>query len=115
MYEFAYNEIVEESPNVMRARERQAFDRVIEMLRAGREKGSGSREAIEALYQLKCLWSVLLDDLKRPENLLPKELRAGLISIGIWVMKEVSRSGPDASIDLTALIEINEIIREGLA
>ena len=39
MYEFAYNEVIEDSRQTMRARERQAMDRVIAMLRAAQEKG----------------------------------------------------------------------------
>ena len=41
MYEFAYNEVIEDSRQTMRARERQAMDRVIAMLRAAQEKGQG--------------------------------------------------------------------------
>ena len=37
MYEFAYNEAVEDSHQTMRAREREAMDRVIGMLRAAQE------------------------------------------------------------------------------
>jgi flagellar biosynthesis regulator FlaF len=47
MYEFAYNEVIEDSRQTMRARERQAMDRVVAMLSAAQEKGpdpaSGSR------------------------------------------------------------------------
>ena len=48
MYEFAYNEVVEDSRQTMRARERAAMDRVIGMLRAAQEKGVLSRERIDA-------------------------------------------------------------------
>ena len=44
MYEFSYNEVVEESPQLMRARERQAMDRVIDLLRTARARGPGARE-----------------------------------------------------------------------
>jgi flagellar biosynthesis regulator FlaF len=37
MYEFAYNEVIEDPRQTMRARERQAMDRVIAMLRAAQE------------------------------------------------------------------------------
>ena len=114
MYEFAYNEVIEDSHQTMRARERAAMDRVIAMLRAGQQKGPLSRERIEALYYLKRLWTIFLDDLKDPANELPEQLRAGIISIGIWMMKEIDRVRTRASDDLTPTIEINEIIRDGL-
>ena len=52
----------------MRARERAAMDRVIGMLRAAQEKGPLSRERVEALFYLRKLWTIFLDDLKDPEQ-----------------------------------------------
>ena len=63
MYEFAYNEVIEDSRQAMRARERQAMDRVIAMLRAAQETGPQSRERVDALYYLHRLWMIFLNDL----------------------------------------------------
>ena len=114
MYEFAYNEVIEDSRQTMRARERQAMDRVIAMLRAAQEKGALSRERVEALFYLRRLWMIFLDDLKDPNNELPEQLRAGIISIGIWMNKEIDRVRGGATNDLTPMIEINQLIRDGL-
>jgi len=114
MYEFAYNEVIEDSRQTMRARARQAMERVIAMLRAAQEKGPPSRERVEALFYLRRLWTIFLDDLKDPNNELPEQLRAGIISIGIWMMKEIDRARGRETEDLTPMIEINEIIRDGL-
>ena len=57
---------------------------------------------------------IFLDDLKDPNNELPEQLRAGIISIGIWMMKEIDRVHRAVTDDLTPMIEINEIIRDGL-
>lgn len=114
MFEFAYKEIVDESPQAMRAQERRAMDQVIGLLRDGAGAGWGSREMVNGLYQLRRLWLVFLEDLNNPENALPDQLRAGLLSIGIWVNKEIDRVNSGATTDLTPLIEINEIIRDGL-
>jgi flagellar protein FlaF len=114
MYEFAYNEVIEDSRQTMRARERQAMDRVIAMLRTAQEKGPESRERVEALFYLRRLWMIFLDDLNDPNNELPEQLRAGIISIGIWMMKEIDRVRGGATNDLTPMIEINALIRDGL-
>ena len=114
MYEFAYNEVIEDSRQTMRARERQAMDRMIAMLRAAEEKGPGSRERVEALFYLRRLWTIFLNDLNDPANELPEQLRAGIISIGIWMMKEIDRVCGGQTNDLTAMIEINALIRDGL-
>jgi flagellar protein FlaF len=114
MYEFAYNEVIEDSHKAMRARERAAMDRVIAMLRAARDKGPQSRELFEALFYLRRLWTIFLDDLRDPNNELPDQLRAGIISIGIWMNKEIDRVRSGLATDLTPMIEINELIRDGL-
>ena len=114
MYEFAYNEVIEDSRQTMRARERQAMDRVIAMLRAAQEKGPGSRERVDALYYLRRLCMIFLNDLRDPNNELPDQLRAGIISIGIWMNKEIDRVRGGLTNDLTPMIEINELIRDGL-
>jgi flagellar biosynthesis activator protein FlaF len=115
MFAIAYNEVVEEAPQALRARERQAISRVIEMLRRAQAHGARSPQAIEALHYLRSLWSIFLNDLKNPENELPEQMRAGIVSIGIWMNKEIERVRNGATGDLTPLIEINEIIRDGLA
>ncbi len=114
MYEFAYNEVVEESRATMRARERAAMDRVIGMLRVAQESGPLSRERVDALFYLRRLWMIFLDDLRDPNNELPDTLRAGIISIGVWMMKEIDRVRSRVTDDLAPMIEINEIIRDGL-
>jgi len=114
MYEFAYNEVIEDSRQTMRARERQAMDRVIALLRMAQEKGPQSRERIEALFYLRRLWTIFINDLNDPNNELPEQLRAGIISIGIWMMKEIDRVRGGATDDLTPMIEINALIRDGL-
>ena len=114
MFEFSYNEVIDDSRQVMRARECSAMDRVIDMLHAARDRGSNSREAIEAIFYLRRLWAIFLDDLRNPDNELPEQLRAGIVSIGIWMNKEIERFRAGQTSDLTPIIEINEIIRDGL-
>ncbi|HEY3624246.1 MAG TPA: flagellar biosynthesis regulator FlaF [Roseiarcus sp.] len=114
MYEFAYNDVVEDSHQTMRARERVAIDRVIAMLRVAQQKGPQSRERVEALFYLRRLWSIFIDDLNGPNNELPDQLRAGIISIGIWMNKEIDRVRGGLTNDLTPMIEINQLIRDGL-
>ncbi len=97
-----------------RERERQAIERSIELLNAAKKKGVGSREAIEALHYLDRLWSLLLDDLAHAENRLPKELRASLISIGIWILREIEDLRQNRSQSFKGLIDISEIICKGL-
>ncbi len=114
MYEFAYNDVIEDLHQTLRAREQAAMDRVIAMLRAAQEKGPQSRELIDALFYLRRLWMIFIDDLNDPNNELPAQLRAGIISIGVWMMREIDRVRGGVTNDLTPMIEINVLIRNGL-
>jgi flagellar biosynthesis activator protein FlaF len=114
MSNYHYAEILAEAPSDAREREREAIQRSIDLLKTAREKGSNSREAIDALYYLDRLWSLLLDDLASSENRLPKELRASLISIGIWILRQVECIRNEKSKDFDGLIDISKTICMGL-
>lgn len=114
MYQFSYAEILEDSPQDARMRERQAMERAIELLELGQQKGVRSMEAAESLNYLNRLWHLFIDDLAKPENDLPEALRAELISIGIWITNEVNRMRLGKSDNFGGLIEICTIIRDGL-
>lgn len=114
MYQAGYAEVLSDASDVARSHERRAFDRAIELLGAAQERGPRSREAIEALVFVTRLWSMMLEDLASPENGLPAELRAGLISIGIWVLKEADRIRREESDNFAGLVEICGRIRAGL-
>ncbi len=63
---------------------------------------------------LQRLWTAFVQDLAHPDNELPDKLKAQLISIGFWVMRESSRVALGEHNDLNALIDINTMIQEGL-
>jgi flagellar biosynthesis activator protein FlaF len=114
MYQFSYAEVVEEACNDARGRERRAVERGIDMLRKAQERGVSSRETVEALHYVRSLWSILMEDLAHQENDLPEALRADLISIGIWVLRETEQIRLNRSNDFQNLIDINSMICEGL-
>ena len=91
MYQFSYAEVLDETPKGARERERQAIDRSIELLREAEAQGVRSRAAIEAILFVRRLWGYLIEDLARPDNDLPQKLRADLISIGLWMMREAEQ------------------------
>lgn len=114
MYQFSYEEIQADSIADAKDRERQVLDRSIELLRAAREAGDNSREIIEAVLFMNRVWTAFLDDLSSSDNELPPELRANLISIGIWLLREGEEVRQGRSKNLDGLIEVSEIIRDGL-
>ncbi len=109
-----YAEILAEAPSDARDIERRAIQRSIDLLQGAREKGINSREAIDALYYLDRLWSLLLDDLAHSENRLPKNLKASLISIGIWILRETESIRNEKSENFDGLIDVSKTICTGL-
>lgn len=114
MYRFSYAEVLDDSPKDARERERQAIARSIELLEAAEKAGVQSREAIEALLFVRRLWSLFIEDLAKPENDLPQQLRADLISIGLWVVREAEQIRLEKSTNFRGIMEISRAIEEGL-
>ena len=114
MYQFPYADVLADDMAEARRNERAAFDRVIDMLEIAEKRGAGTQEEVEALFYLRKFWMILMDDLANTGNGLPDALRAGLISIGMWVLKEADavRNGMQPS--LADLIDINRTVRDGL-
>lgn len=115
MYQFSYAEVLDETPQGARQRERQAVERSIELLQAADAAGAQSREAVEALLFVRKLWGILIEDLAKSENDLPEQLRADLISIGLWIMREAEQIRLEKSTNFKGIIEVSQTIRDGLA
>lgn len=93
------------------AEQAQSFDRAEDLLTRGTLLGSGLKDDL-ALNQK--VWTELKFDLAQPGNALPAELRAGLISLAIWVDRQTAAvMGGQPGIG--ALIDINRSIIAGLA
>jgi flagellar protein FlaF len=114
MYQFKYAEVLENAPKAARERERQALERSIELLEAAAKCGLQSPEAVEALFFVRRLWAAFIEDLANPENDLPPPLRADLISIGLWVLREVDNIRLERTQTFADLIEVSRSICEGL-
>jgi len=84
------------------------------LMDAAKEDVTNLSARMDALDWNRRLWSALGSDCASPENTLPAELRAQIISLSIWVGKYTSLviRGED---DIEALIDINRIIMQGLS
>lgn len=68
----------------------------------------------DALLWNRQLWSTLATDCAVEGNMLPKQLRASIISISIWVGRYSSQVARGEE-NIQALIDINKNIMEGLS
>lgn len=97
-----------------RAREYRLFIRVTAQLqRALDEQDEGPVLGL-ALHENRSLWNALMEDLSQEGNQLPQDLKAQLISLGIWVNRH-SSSVMRGDAAIAPLIEVNKMIITGLA
>ena len=67
----------------------------------------------DALSWNKQVWDVFVEEAAAEDNRLPKELRAAIVSLGIWVTRE-TLSAIDSDGAIEALIAVNKDIMKGL-
>jgi flagellar protein FlaF len=114
MYQFSYADIQSNSVADAKERERELLTRSIDMLSAAALAGPETREAVEALHFTNRVWTTFVEDLGSSENALPKELRANLISIGLWLLREAEDIRQGRTNNFEGLIEVSQIIRDGI-
>ena len=114
MYQFSYADIQTDSVADAKDRERQLLSRSIDLLTTARQRGQQSTEAIEAIQFMNRVWTSFIEDLGSAENQLPVELRANLISIGLWLLREAEEVRQGRSENFEGLIEVSQIIRDGV-
>jgi len=102
---------VAESP---RQTEYRLFAQVTGALINAKETQASGGALMEALDWNRRLWSTLSTDCGSPDNALPKELRAQIVSLALWVSR-YSSDVMRGKGDIDALIDVNKAIMEGLA
>lgn len=93
----------------VRQQEAEVFRTLNAALRHGRDSGGAART--RALANVIRLWNSVIDLLGDPENALPPDLRAAIISLGMAVRREAQRDEPE----IDFIIAVNENIAAGLA
>ncbi len=114
MYQQLYAQSAGESAKPARERERKLLEIGIRKLAIARMKGPRSPESFEATRHLRDVWGAFVQDLSDEENALPRNLRGSLISIGLWVGREADLIDAGASKNYDGLIEVNQMIADGL-
>lgn len=114
VFQRSYAEHVADNAAACRDRERLALERAIQLLGRAEAAGASSQEADDALDFAGRLWKAFVQDLGEAENDLPCVLKAEIISIGHWIIKEAALIRRGNSRNFRGLIEICAIIRDGL-
>lgn len=93
--------------------EYRLFAEITRALMAEMERGVKDTHLIAAVDRNRQLWIALAADCADEGNQLPKETRAAIISLSIWVQK-YSREVTRGDEDLSALIDVNRTVMKGL-
>jgi flagellar biosynthesis activator protein FlaF len=114
MYQRLYDEVANDSYAAARQREKELLEKGVKLLSMARVRGAKTTESFEATHFMRSLWTAFVFDLSNDENRLPVELRASLISIGLWILRELDKIDSGESTNFDGLIEINRTIADGL-
>jgi flagellar biosynthesis activator protein FlaF len=82
------------------------------LIEAEKRRTKGGR-VIDAIDWNRRLWRTLATDCLDDGNRLPKEVRAKIVSLSLWVSRYSKRVMRDGA-ELTPLIEVNRTIMQGL-
>ena len=94
--------------------EYRVFAQITSALINTKELPRTDQRLISAVTRNRELWSTLAVDCADGGNQLPKELRAQIVSLSLWVSRYTSTVMREKA-DLAPLIDINRTIMEGLA
>jgi flagellar protein FlaF len=103
-------QVVTEDP---RATEYRLFGQVTGALIDAQQKHASGGPLAEAIDWNRKLWRTLASDCLDDRNQLPREVRAQIVSLSLWVSKyskQVTRTGAP----MDPLIEVNRTIMQGL-
>lgn len=90
-----------------------------ELIKAiGNKDGAGNdptkmSQVASALNWNKQVWDVFVEDCGTAGNQLPRDLRAAIVSLGIWVTKETALA-LEGEGDIDSLVAVNRDIMKGL-
>ncbi len=95
--------------------EAMAFTKAALMLEDAKKVANNINEYSKALRFNHLLWTIIQADLTDPENQLPPEIKANVMSLSIFVDKQTTKAlRSSVPTDLDVLININRNLAAGL-
>ena len=109
-----YIDIAADDQATQRANESELLTRTINSMIDSDSNPTDLTRRIKTLHFIREVWTYFLNDLASQENATPAELKASLISIGIFIIKHLEKMRSDTTVTFEPLVEITETIRKGL-
>jgi len=114
MYRLQYADIFEDDQALSREREGIALDRSIALMEVAQASTATPTDVANAIDFTSKLWTVLVEDLADTGNDLPTALRAQIISIGIWILRELEDIRTGKATGFADLKAVSQSIRDAL-
>ncbi|MEM8649732.1 MAG: flagellar biosynthesis regulator FlaF [Pseudomonadota bacterium] len=114
MFMQAYQDMMEDDQTSQRSEEREMITETINLMRASDQQPDDRVLRSKAIHLTSQLWNYFLNDLVSEENETPRELKASIISIGIFIVKHLERMRLEKTLAFKPVADISETIREGL-
>ncbi len=114
MFNLAYSESMEDEQQSARDSEREVIQRSTEMMQESDENPHDAQSRVRAIHFTSQIWSYFLNDLVSVENQTADELKASLMSLGIFILKHLESMRKDPSLNFEPVTEISKTIQQGL-
>ena len=108
----AYNKTIQSTED-SRSMEYRLFAQITGDMMSAAKSGQVDAPLADAIGRNRQLWQALAMDCRKPENQLPEQLRASIISLSIWVHKH-TKLVMSKEENVQDLIDINRTIKQGL-
>ncbi|MBL4600393.1 MAG: flagellar biosynthesis regulator FlaF [Rhizobiaceae bacterium] len=114
MFNQAYTESMEDGQETARSQEREVLGSSIRLMREADASPDHHGKRVEAIYFTTRLWSHFLNDLVSADNVNSDEMKAGLISIGIFIMRHIEKMRQDKTQKFGPVVDVSKTIYDGL-
>lgn len=114
MFIQAYNEATEGEQQSVRESEKDILSQTIDMMLHADENKADKQSRVTAVHFTMHVWSYFLNDLVSGENQTEDNLKASLISIGIFIVKHLEKMRKEPELEFRPVREISQTILEGM-
>jgi len=110
----AYQQAASRAESSREAEYRLFAQVTLALMDAAKAEAQDLSSRFDALDWNRQVWTIMAGDCSNPENRLPPQLRASIISLSIWVGKHTSAVLRQQE-EIQPLIDVNRIVMQGLA
>lgn len=109
-----YEDIEAEDQGSARSSESALLAQAIALMDRSDLEPNNAVQRVQTIHFVRQVWNFFITDLGSSENAMPTELRASLVSIGIFIIKHLDRMREERTLKFEPVIDISRTIQKGL-